>query len=165
MVDLLPAHDAGCMNIECPYCRALHWINERIISSLMRRSEFESCCAHGKVDLPLLYVPPAELYNLFIKSSHQGKEFCKNIVQYNAVLAFTSLGVSVDHSILGCGLPVFRIHGKLRHLSGSLLPESGMAPTYSQLYISDPHIAYEDQVSCNDNLSLHTLALLQHRQN
>jgi hypothetical protein len=33
------------------------------------------------------------------------------------------LGVNIDQSLLGQGPPVFRIHGELRHLSVSLLPE------------------------------------------
>ena len=77
-------------------------------------------------------------------------------------MAFTSLGVKVDTSIVGRGPPVFRIHGELRHLSGSLLPEEGQAPCYSQLYIYNPDVAYQHRISRNDNLSLNTMQTLQH---
>ena len=79
-----------------------------------------------------------------------------NIVQYNAALAFTSLGVKVDHSIEGHGPPVFWIHGELRHL-----PDKNEHPSYLQLYIYDPDMAYRYWISCNDNLSLNMMRTLQ----
>lgn len=121
VLDSLPVNDLGNMNICCPYCNALHWLDERISSSRIGHPEFRMCCGHGKVKLSVLRVPPSPLYNLFTADTHQAKEFRTNIVQYNAALAFTSLGVKVDHSIAGHGPPVFRIQGELRHLSGSLL--------------------------------------------
>ena len=75
--------------------------------------------------------------------------------------AFTSLGVKVDHSFVGHGPPVFRIQGELRHLSGSLLPEESKPPSYSQLYIYDPNMAYRYRISRNETLSLHTMQTLQ----
>ena len=119
------------------------------------------CCAHGKVNLSPLRVPPQPLYNLFTANSLQAKEFRSNIVQYNAALAFTSLGANVDRSILDRGPPIFRIQGELRHLSGSLLPEEDERPTYSQLYVCDPGMAYRYRVSRNENLSLNTMQILQ----
>ena len=97
---------------------------------------------HGKVRLPPLQIPPISLYNLFTGDSHEARDFWSNIVQYNSAFAFTLLGVKVDESLHGRGPPVFQIHGELRHLSGSLLPEDSVQPCYSQLYIYDPHEAY-----------------------
>ena len=161
VVDTLNVHDLGPMNIHCPFCDALHWKEERLLSSRVSHPEFGMCCARGKVKVPPLRVPPLPLYNLFTGETPQAKEFRSNIVQYNAALAFTSLGVKVDTSIVGRGPPVFRIHGELRHLSGSLLPEEGQAPSYSQLYIYDPDVAYQHRISHNDNLSLNTMQTLQ----
>ena len=141
ILDVLPPNDIGRMNIQCRHCDALHWSDECVSSSRVGQPEFQTCCAHGKIMLPRLQTPPAPLYNLFTDNTHDAKEFRSNIVQYNAALAFTSLGVKVDQS-LGQGPPVFRIHGELRHLSGSLLPEESARPSYSQLYIIDPHEAY-----------------------
>jgi hypothetical protein len=138
-----------------------HWIDEAVSSSKVGRPEFGTCCAHGKVKLPYLRVPPLPLYNLFTGDSLQAKEFRSNIVQYNTALAFTSLGANVDHSIAGHGPPVFRIQGELRHLSGSLLPEDSEAPKYSQLYVYDPDMAYRYRISRNENLSLKTMQVLQ----
>lgn len=161
VVDSLSAIDIGFMNIRCSYCNALHWFDERVSSSRVNHPEFQMCCAHGQVKLCPLRVPPLPLYNLYTGTSHDAQEFRANMVQYNSALAFTSLGVKVDESVAGHGPPVFRIHGELRHLSGSLLPEESAAPCYSQLYIYDPHEAYRYRVSRNENLSLNTMHILQ----
>ena len=102
------------------------------------------------------------MYNLFTGNTLPAKEFRTNITQYNAALAFTSLGVNVNRSIVGCGPPVFRIQGELRHLSGSLLPEDSQSLCYSQLYIYDPNMAYQYHISRNENLLLNTMQTLQH---
>ena len=149
------------MDVECPHCHALHWVEERTSSSRVHRPEFEMCCDHGKIKLPLLSVPPRPLYDLFVLDTNEGREFRRNIVQYNAAFAFTSLGVDIDHSIVGRGPPIFRIHGELTHLSGSLLPEDGHRASYAQLYVYDPQAAYQCRVSRNENLSLATLHNLQ----
>jgi hypothetical protein len=85
------------MNVCCPHCHALHWIGERTASSTSAQPEFETCCAHGKVSLPLLSVPPMPLYDFFVNDTNAAKEFRENITQYNAALALTSLGVDIDH--------------------------------------------------------------------
>ena len=162
VLDTLAANDLGFMNIHCPFCDTLHWLDERVSASRAGHPEFGTCCAHGKVMLPLLRVPPATLYNLYTGDTPQAKEFRANIVQYNAALAFTSLGVNVDRSVMGHGPPVFRIHGELRHLSGSVLPEDTAPPSYSQLYIYDRHAAYQYRISRNENLSVNTMLALQH---
>ena len=138
----------------------MHWSDECVSLSRVGQPEFQTCCAHGKIMLPRLQTPPAPLYNLFTDNTHVTKEFLSNIVQYNAALAFTSLGVKVDQS-LGQGPPVFQIHGELRHLSGSLLPEESARPSYLQLYIIDPHEAYQHRIVRNENLSLGTMRSLQ----
>ena len=162
VVDNLHVNDLGYMNIQCSFCGALHWNDEHLASSRVGHPQFGMCCGHGKVTLPSLRVPPLPLYNLFTGDTPQGKEFRSNIVQYNAALAFTSLGANVDHSVLHHGPPVFRIQGELRHLSGSLLPEESDDPCYSQLYVYDPEVAFHHRVSRNKNLSLNTMQILQH---
>ena len=161
VIDTFRVHDLGDMNILCPFCDALHWQDERVSSSTINCPQFGMCCGHGKVKLPSLRVPPSPLYNLFTADTFQAKEFRTNITQYNAALAFTSLGVKVDHSIVGNGPPVFRIQGELRHLSGSLIPDESQTPCYSQLYIYDPNMAYQYRISRNENLSLSTMRTLQ----
>lgn len=88
---------------------------KQVSSSTIGSPRFGMCCNHGKLKSPSLRVPPQPLYDLFTTDTLEAKDFQTCMVQYNSALAFTSLGVKV-------GPPVFRIHGELRHLSGSLLP-------------------------------------------
>ena len=162
VLDSLSANHLGIINVLCLFCHAFCWFDECVSSLRAHNPEFVSCCAHGKVWLTPLCVPPADLNNLFTANTLQAKEFRVNIVQYNAAMAFTSLGVKVNESVLLHGPPIFRIHGELHHLSGSLLPKETVAPCYSQLYIYDPHAAYQYCISQNKNLSLNTMQVLQY---
>ncbi len=85
------------------------------------------------------------------------------MAQYNSALAFTSVGVSVDESVnrRGRGPPVFRIHGELKHYSGTLLPRTGTAPAYAQLYILDPQAALQYRMHRNGNLDVDIMLALQ----
>lgn len=154
-------HDIGFMDTLCPFCGAYHWIQERVTSTSLRNPQFEMCCQCGKIKISLLSIPPQPLYDLFIDQSAEALDFRQNIVQYNASLAFTSMGVDIDHSVSGRGPPVFRIHGELTHLAGSLLPEANKPPIYAQLYIYDQQHAFASRVVHNENLFLNTLLKLQ----
>ncbi|OSC97182.1 hypothetical protein PYCCODRAFT_1351447, partial [Trametes coccinea BRFM310] len=154
------------MSVECPSCYALHWMAERLSRSSDAHPRFGLCCDSGQVNLPLpLYPePPHALQELYTSDTVQAKEFRENIRQYNAAFAFTSLGVSIDDSVNSQrtrGPYVFRIHGELYHLSGSLLPVEGRPPVFSQLYVYDPQLALQERVRRNGNLREDTLAVLQ----
>ena len=75
VLNMLDVNDIGVMNIHCPYCDALHWLDECVSSSRIGRPEFGMCCMHGKVKLSSLCVPPLPLYNLFTGDTFQAKEF------------------------------------------------------------------------------------------
>ena len=54
------------------------------------------------------------------------------------MFSFTSMGGEVDYSVnRGRGPFVFRIGGENYHSIGSLLPNDGSTPKFSQLYIYD----------------------------
>jgi hypothetical protein len=147
VIDGLSPNDLGPMNVHCPSCDALHWEGEHVSSSRVGHPEFQMCCGHGKVKLSPLRLPPVPLYDLYIGDTQEAKQFRTNIVQYNAALAFTSLGVKIDHSINNRGPPIFRIHGELRHLSGSFLPQDSHPPSYSQLWSTNMHVLVISQKS------------------
>lgn len=47
------------------------------------------------------------------------------------MLAITSMGGHVDHSVTGTSGPfAFRVYGQVLHQIGSLLPEDGKTPQY-----------------------------------
>ncbi|PIA31382.1 hypothetical protein AQUCO_05000049v1 [Aquilegia coerulea] len=68
----------------------------------------------------------------------------------------------MDKRILkGLGPTSFTIHGQLSHQIGSLLLESNKSPSYSQLYIYDPHIALECRQKRNLHLNPAILKIIQ----
>ncbi len=77
------------------------------------------------------------------------------------VLAFTLLGVTEDRSVNRRGGWVFRICGELYHLVGSLRPDEGEAPAFSQLYIYDSHLALSQRMHRSLNLREDTMSGLQ----
>ena len=65
----------------------------------------------------------------------------ENIGTYNSILSFTSIGVSIDQSIMdGCRPYTFRISGENYHQIGSLLPPQGQPSRFAQLYIYDTQL-------------------------
>ena len=129
------------------------------------------CCNSGDVKLPPLAPPPEGLCDLFTVRTPRTNGFRQQIHQYNAALAFTSLGVEVDTSINegGGGPPTFRVHGELCHHLGSLFPHHGDRPSYAQLYIYDPQDALDHRMQRNATLDpiimehLQNLILTNHR--
>ncbi|KAJ7690831.1 hypothetical protein B0H17DRAFT_848878, partial [Mycena rosella] len=124
---------------------------------------FGLCCDHAKVQLQTLQEPPEPLQRLFSGSDTQAVEFRSHIMQYNAALAFTSLGVSDVKSINrhGPNAWVFRIQGNLYHLSGSLAAPDGVSPSYSQLYMYDPSVALQQRMNRNSSLRRDKMQSLQ----
>ncbi|TFK65829.1 hypothetical protein BDN72DRAFT_800757, partial [Pluteus cervinus] len=153
-------HNLGRMDIECPYCHALHWDAEKTSRSRIGRPSFGTCCDHGQVQLPPLRDPPPLLRDLLTGMDSMSKEFRKDIRQYNMAFAFTSLGVQQD-DVNDHGGWVFRILGQLSHLAGSLLPSGGLAPQFAQLYILDPAVALRHRTDRNKNLSPTLMSSLQ----
>ncbi|KAJ8453935.1 hypothetical protein ONZ45_g19505 [Pleurotus djamor] len=158
-------HELGPMNDPCARCGALHWKTERLASSRKsRQGVFGMCCDSGQVVLPPLRDPPHELRLLFEGNDDQAAEFRTNIRAYNAALAFTSLGVSLDSSVneqFGGQAWVFRIHGQLHHNSAALQPAPGRSPCYAQLYLYDPQIALQLRMYRNSDQRHETMAVLQ----
>ncbi|CAN6931205.1 unnamed protein product [Brassica oleracea] len=121
--------------LECTYCKALVWYSESSGTDV-RTGEptYTVCCQQGRVKLPPLKDPPDYLQSLPANST----PFRNNIRVYNSMLAFTSVGASIDHSITsGNGPPAYRIHGQLFHRIGSLIPMPGKPPQFLQMWIVD----------------------------
>jgi len=49
----------GKMDVLCPYCSALHWMDEKLKKSFMKSPLFGTCYLEGKIRLPLLITPPS----------------------------------------------------------------------------------------------------------
>jgi len=132
-----PVHDLSPFNTQCPSCAALHWLDKHLAMSSRRNPTFGMCCYSGKVSLPPLHAIPPELYHLLADHTDpRGTAFQDNIHNYNNMLAMTSVGRQLDHTLNNGGGPwVFKLHGQLTHRIGSLLPQPIFAPSHAQLYI------------------------------
>ncbi|CAG8532506.1 1532_t:CDS:2 [Acaulospora morrowiae] len=102
---------------------------------------------------------------LFDSKADPCPEFCKNIRQYNAAHAFTSLGAKIDVNILqGHNSYSFGIHRELRHLLGALLPNADQEATYAQLYIYDPD-AHKILLQAHEDGTDEDVAIYLHHKN
>nr|XP_017248417.1 PREDICTED: uncharacterized protein LOC108219459 [Daucus carota subsp. sativus] len=77
---------------------------------------------------------PLAIYNDPVKGPH----FHRNTRVYNTMFAFKSTGGNVDTSINRGGSPyIYKLNGQNHHLFGSLIPDEGKDPKFSQVYIYD----------------------------
>ncbi|KAL6572226.1 hypothetical protein OROMI_013184 [Orobanche minor] len=131
--------DLGDPIYNCEYCGAYMWYEERSEKSKNPLyPKFSHCCFKGKIQLPLLKEPPLLLRNLLNGVDPRSTNYINNIRAYNMMFSFTLMGGKVDTSVnKGRGPYVLKIQGANYHRIGSLLPQSGSYPKFSQLYIYD----------------------------
>ncbi|KAI9032750.1 hypothetical protein CLU79DRAFT_859684 [Phycomyces nitens] len=131
--------DLGRMNIACPFCHSMMWLNERTSRSTITKPAFSMCCGSGRFILHPYEPTPTEMHSLPTRQTPRSKAFMEKIRNYNMALSFTSLGVKVDQSVANNngGAYNFRISGSLHHKTGSLLPVKDSIPSFAQIYIHD----------------------------
>ncbi|KAF6160384.1 hypothetical protein GIB67_019153 [Kingdonia uniflora] len=150
------------MDIECPSCHALHWLDKKLTNSSRYRPLFKTCCKQGKIRLPILQPLPPAIQVLYDDDSSHAKSFRSQIHEYNAANTYTSLGVKLDDQILnGRGPKPFSIYGELKHRVGALLPDLGKQAAYAQLYIYDSASVLNARISRNPQLNTNVLKIIQ----
>ncbi|KAG8366715.1 hypothetical protein BUALT_Bualt17G0108200 [Buddleja alternifolia] len=123
----------GERNVECRFCGAIMWLEEKVAHSSNINPKFGLCCQSGKVLLALLPPSPEYLDELL-----KDRFFMENIRSLNSMFCFTSMGGKIDRSVQdGRGPPCFKISGENYHRIGSLLPSPGQMHSFVQLYICD----------------------------
>ena len=111
------------------------WYDEMDANRRSGPPRFNICCHYGQVRLDPLPLPPPLLGFLFSNGN-----FMENIRAYNSMMSFTSIGTSIDHSIMDRREPyTFHISGEHYHQIESLLLQEGQPPRFAQLYIYDTH--------------------------
>ena len=159
-----PVHYMGQMDVACPDCGALHWLEEQLKGCRIGHPRFGMCCFEGKIKIPKLDDLPPELFNLFRGQDDISKKFRDHIRNYNNALAMTSQGGKQDTDINNGGGPyVYRVHGRMYHQSGSLIHRQEATPVFAQLYIYDPQEALDFRMNNRANSDLHrgTMQTLQ----
>jgi len=131
------------MNIVCPACGALHWIAESIIQYGKRHPQFEKCCKHGSVSLPMLQPPPVPLNSLLSGQDPEAKGFRSDLRLWNSTFSFTSVAHKMDErsAMHGGGIRNFQIEGELYHLQGPVEAAGHEDAQYSKMYLYDPELA------------------------
>ncbi|CDF33589.1 Putativ ATP dependant DNA helicase [Chondrus crispus] len=131
--------DLGMVHIECSHCKALHFVQERIVSSSAARPMFSTCCGKGKLSLPLLTDPPALLRSLLIDDTPRARRFRKNIRAYNSALSMASVVAKWVNR--GPGTfnfnPTMTMQGEMYHYMGPMMLSEGRAPSFASVYIHD----------------------------
>ncbi|KAK9074064.1 hypothetical protein SSX86_006661 [Deinandra increscens subsp. villosa] len=131
--------DHGDQSVICDICKAKLWKQESTnVRTTVLGKAYSFCCGYGKVQLPPMKDPDDRFAKLFKASDSKSRFFQKNIRRYNSMFSFTSMGGKIDNSVnKGKGPYCFRLSGENYHTIGSLLPQSGEEPKFSQLYIYD----------------------------
>ena len=92
--------------------------------------------------------PPQFLLDLITGKNPKSESFIDNIRRYNSMFAFTSIGAKQDTSVnQGYGPYCYRIQGENYHLMGTLLPQQGKQPAFSQLYIYDKATEIQNRIN------------------
>ncbi|XP_057746826.1 uncharacterized protein LOC130966082 [Arachis stenosperma] len=124
------------------------WSGERLAKSKQSpQPKFSLCCMEGKIELPLLSVPPNELIQLHTVGDQRSIRFLKNIRTFNSMFCFTSMAEKIDRGVNnGTAPPIFKLGGQNYHSIGSLLPPDSLRPTFAQLYIYDTENEIDNQI-------------------
>ena len=78
----------------------------------------------------------------------RSQHYLQHIRSYNSMFSFTSIGGKIQSSVNDrFGPPQFILHGQNYHRIGSLLPDSGETPKFTQLYIYDTQNEVSNRVS------------------
>ncbi|KAL5186637.1 hypothetical protein HKD37_05G012461 [Glycine soja] len=142
--------DLGDQLIQCRYCNAQMWYDERISKNKnCQNPRFSLCCGDDKVELPLLQNPPQYLQQLlFHDDTIDSKNYQHNLRAYNMMFAFTSARIKLDKTINNSRGPLtIRIQGQPCHRIGSLLPMPGKNPKFAQLYIFDTENEVQNRIN------------------
>jgi len=123
----------------CHKCGAYMWYDERVQKDYNPSQPlFSLCCKQGRVKIAPYPDLPETLSDLYYKNDKKSKFFMENIRSFNSMFAFTSMGGKIDNEMnSGKAPPIFVMNGENYHQIGSLLPEPGKDPRFSQLYIYD----------------------------
>ncbi|CDF36188.1 ATP dependant DNA helicase PIF1 [Chondrus crispus] len=148
---------------ECSHCKALHFVQERLLSSSAAGPMFSTCCEKGKLSLPLLTDPPALLRSLLIDDTQRSRRFRKNIRAYNAALSMASVVAKWVNRGPGSSNfnPTMTMQGEMYHYMGPMMPSEGRVPSYASVYIHDTAYATQMRTRLGNSTRLEEALMTQ----
>lgn len=142
---IIERHSCGQLNVECQYCKALHFPGEKPSDG-----KFKTCCHKGKVKLERPPYPETLKRLLFDVSSRNHAKIKNNIRSYNSAVAFASMGAQIEEYATH-GPYCFRIHGQIYHTTSHLHPQEGQIRKYAQLYVIEAEEALQKRMELPPN--------------
>ena len=136
--DAVSEHTVGNMEHICGKCALMFQDEQHKNIKKNQKMSYLLCCSYGSVQVPPVSEPPALLRTLLSGNSSTSCHFIQNIRAYNSAFAFALMTFSGhEFAFQGKGSYCFRINGQVYHTISQLLPEPGVAPKFSQLYLHD----------------------------
>ncbi|CDF40520.1 ATP dependant DNA helicase [Chondrus crispus] len=140
--------DFGSLDVQCQFCGAFHFLEERLKSSFDRRPTFPTCCGNGKVSFPTAQSPPPFLRALLTGTEPRDRKFRNSLHVYDNVLSMAS--VVAKWVARGPGAsnfnPTMTMQGRIYHYMGPLLPSTCRDPAFLSVYIHDTDYAEQSQI-------------------
>jgi len=124
------------LNNRCKFCNAFYSDDETII----RESQYTTCCQNGKVKFSFLGTPVEEIRTLLDGSGPKAKLFQRDIRRINTVLGFSSTTYKERQLPENSrGPPILIIEGNIMHQIGTVFPNQPQEVLqYMQSYFWEP---------------------------
>ncbi|CDF39089.1 ATP dependant DNA helicase [Chondrus crispus] len=151
------------IRVECSHCKALHFVQERTVSSPAARPICSTCCGKGKLSLPLLPDPPALLRSLLIDDNPRARRFRNNIRAYNAALSMASVVAKWENRRPGPSNfnPTMTMQGGMYHYMGPMMPSEGRRPCFASVYSHDTDYATQTRTGLGTSRRLEEALMTQ----
>ena len=134
--ETLPTLHIGNFVVPCENCHALHPYSERQGGSSLAKPKFNMCCKDGKVSLPLIRDPPAEVQKYYEGQDFYSKVFKGYLSHLNNSLAMGF--VKMQYGQLQLRGPQFmRVNGHVTYYIGAMNPKDTNQPQYAQIWTVD----------------------------
>jgi hypothetical protein len=88
-------HDLGRTEVECPFCQAKMWLEDRLTDSSKINPKFGLCFNKGGYTVQELKATHSTIHNLLSGNTAESRDFKSNFRVYNSKFNFTSLGVTL----------------------------------------------------------------------
>ena len=149
--------DPAYKPLRCKFCHAKLLPNE---FSTEKNESSKICCSNGQVDcggepwqMSSIGDPPKLIKDLFSRLKNENKDyedpyFMRNCRKYNNALCMASIGFDEELVQKHGWTPNIKIHGKIYHRQGPLLPEPGQQPKFAQIIVHDGNLE-EEQMYLN----------------
>lgn len=153
MLSTVEIHDLG-NRIQCPYCSALEWIQERVQNSRVDTPIFNVCCGRGRLSiLPVYPDLPPEFVSIMNSTHVVSTNFRSKIRAFNSILSFGSVMAdeqAIAHS--SQGVFTYSVSGNIHHRISDI-PNPHENARFGGIYFFEPVLQASIGASFMPNLN------------